>query len=520
MHGKKFAKFVLCSTLVAAFAAGCTNSPKQQGTAAADTDNSGATSKTPLELKIHLHYNDSRVFDNNSPVFAKAAELTHVTLKGTASPTATNSKETFNIMLVSGNLPDIIHGSKDDMNKAALQGALVPLDDLIKQHAPHLKKFLDDNDWVRKGSVASDGKLYYIPFVADGEASSGFFIRKDWLDKLGLPFPKTVDEYYKTLTAFKHQDPNGNGLKDEIPYFNRNKAGVIELAQLFGARSVWYEQDGKVHFGKYEKEYKTAMSNIAKWYKEGLIDNEIYTRGSKARDVLLGNNTGGSTHDWFGSTASYNDTVKKSVPSIQFVPFMPPADINGKVKEEQSRPLLVARGWGISSANKHAVETMKYFDFWFTEEGRRLNNFGLEGTHYNMVNGKPIFKDEVLKNEKSVLNQLVEVGAQIEIGVNQDFFYEQQWMNPIAKDGVNMYINNKTLLPLFPQLTFNEAEQKIISQKWSSIETFIMEKEQKWIMGVEQVDASFDSYLKTLKDMGMDDIVKIYNDAYQRYLRS
>ena len=521
-------KAVAIVSLTAFLCAGCSSAPVPAPAKTDPVANSAQpaatepelplVSKTPVNLTIHMHYYNSNAFDEQRPVFKKAAELTNVHLKGTVPATATNSNEMFNLMLASNSLSDIIHGAREDMNKAGMQGALVPLEDLIKQHAPNLQKFLDNNAWVRKQALAADGKLYLIPFVADGEAQGGYFIRKDWLDNLGLQYPETVDEYYETLTAFRTQDPNGNGKQDEVPFFSRDKLGALRLAQLFGARTSWYEEDGVVRYGKFEKEYKTAMVNIAKWYKEGLIDREIFTRGAKARDVLLADNTGGSTHDWFASTAAYNNTVKESVPDIQFLPFLPPADVNGEVKEETSRVLLGNVGWGISSTNPHPVETIKYFDFWFTEEGRTLMNFGLEDVHYTMKDGKPVFKDEVLNGKTTVLKQLQEAGAQLEIGFQQDFAYEEQWMNPIAKEGTRMYLDGNILLPLFPNLTFTEEEQKVITQKWTAIQTYISEKEQKWIMGVEDVEANFDGYIKALKDIGMDDVVKIYNDAYARYI--
>jgi len=478
-------------------------------------------SENPLELKVHLHYGDNVVFNNEWKTFKYAAELTNVSLKGTASATATNSKEVFNLMLGSGNLPDIIHGDKIPLNQAGIDGALIPLDELIEEHAPNLKKFFEENEWARKGSLNSDGKLYYIPFVMDGEASAGFFIRQDWLDKLEIPVPTTVEEYYEALVAIRDGDPNGNNLKDEVPYFSRNPvSGVLELAQLFGASTTWYEKDGKVHFGKYEPEYKTAMVNLAKWYAEDLIDQEIFTRGGNTREVLLGENLGGSTHDWFGSTASYNDRFKDTVEGLAFLPIAPPADVNGVVKEQFSRSLLAPEGWGISYSNKYPVETIKYFDFWFTEEGRRLNNFGLEGVHYDMIDGKPIFKDEVLHGDLPVNTFLYQEGAQIQMGFQQDFTYEEQWMNPVAKLGVQMYSDNNYFVPQFPPVSFTESEQKIITDKWTAITTFIAETEQKWIMGVEPVEPNFDAYIQSLKKMGMDDIVKIYSDAYERYMNS
>lgn len=507
------------AVLSVALAAGC--SGQSGGSGSGDKGPAGGDkSAKPLELKIHYHQGDARPFKDDWPVFVKAAELTGVTLKGTAPQSATNSKEVFNIMMASGQLPDIISGDRDQMLKAASDGALMPLDELIDKHAPNIRKFLQANDWVRKGAVAADGKLYYIPYVQDGQASEGFFLRKDWLDKLGLPAPKTVDDYYNTLKAFREKDPNGNGKKDEVPYFSRNKKGALSLVQLFGARTSWYVQDGQVRYGKAEPEYKTAMNGLARWYKEDLIDKEIFTRGDKAREILLGDNAGGATHDWFASTATYNDSLKDKVPGLQWLPIDPPADVNGKVKEEFSRELLAKKGWGISQSSKHAAEAMAYFDFWHTPEGRRLYNFGLEGQQYTMVNGKAIFKDEIVHGKDPVNKQLWAIGAQTEIGAQMDFFYEEQWMNPIAKEGVKRYIDNNWFVPQFPSLSFTEAEQKVITQKWPAIETFISEKEQKWIIGAEPVEGNFEAYVKALRTMGMDEIAAIYNAAYARYSKS
>ncbi|RAV05472.1 extracellular solute-binding protein [Paenibacillus sp. YN15] len=523
-HAQKWTMATLAA-LLAVTAAGCSGGKEEAAATQPGVSPSSAAGHPfrivdePLELSIHLHYFDLLAFKDEWPIFQKAADLTNIKLKGKAPQSATKSKEVFNIMLASGNLPDIIHGQKADINKAALDGAFIALDDLIDKHAPHLKQYIQDNPWVKKGSEAADGKLYFVPYVSELIAAKGYFIRKDWLDKLGLDYPKTVDEYYRVLKAFKEQDPNGNGKADEVPFFNRGNYGAMDLLPLFGARSGWYEKDGKVHYGKYEKEYGYGMTQIAKWYKEGLIDKEIFTRGSNAREALLGSDVGGSIHDYFGSTASYNDSLKEKVPGIQLLPFAPPANVNGKVMEESGVYPLAGIGWGISAANKHPVETIKYFDFWFTEEGRRLNNFGLEGQHYTMKDGKPVITDAVLNNPVPVNKQMEDVGAQIQIGVLNSLDNNYQWMNPIAREGTKMYVDNQYIVPQFPQLTFTEEEQKIVTQKWASIDTYIKETEQRWIMGAELVEPNFANYIARLKEMGMDEVLKAYNDAYGRFAK-
>ena len=433
---KKVLLIGLATVMTTVVVSGCSKS----ATDVTESSNSGGKiSKEPLELTIHMHYYNDVSFKDDWEVFKKAGDETNVYLKGTVASSVTNSDEAFNLMVARGDLPDIVHGPRTKINEYGTEGAFVPLNDMIEKYAPNIKKFMEENPDYKRHITAADGNIYGISYVYGGTVAQGYYIRQDWLDKLGLEQPKTKDEYHDVLLAFKNGDPNGNGKKDEIPYFARSSNELVRLVNLFGCHSGWYVKDGKVHYGMYDPEYKTAVTELAKWYKEGIIDPEIYTRGNKARDELLSKNLGGATHDWFGSTAGYNESLKDTVPGINFVPIAPPADINGDVWEETARAKYGEMAWGISYKNQHPVETMKYFDFWFSKEGLTLANFGIEGKHYNMVDGKPVFTDLVLKGEKDAIGVLQDAGAQIEMGTVQDFWYEEQWLTDAAKEGMEMY---------------------------------------------------------------------------------
>lgn len=510
---------LVCTMALSAFTA-C--SDKEDKPQTGEVSTGSENNNEPLELTIHLHNFDRQIFEDDWPVFLKAAEMTGVKLKGTAPLTATNSEQVFNTMLASNELPDIINNTKPNLDKYGMQGALIPLNDLMDEYAPNYKKFLEENPDIRKAVTASDGNIYGIAMIGDGEAAEGYFIRTDWLEKLNLEVPKTVDDYYNVLKAFRENDPNGNNKKDEIPFIDRGKGRkTLDLVSLFGAHIGWYLEDDVVKYGPAQDEFKVAIANIAKWYAEGLIDPEAFTRGPKARDILLEDNVGGATHDWFGSTAKFNESLPDKIEGFAFEPIAPPADINGKVWESTIRsniPQTTTIAWGISSNNQHPEETMKYFDFWWSEEGRRLMNFGIEGEQYDMVDGKPIFKDSVLNSDKTVLLQLEEIGAQIQLGFHQDFAYEEQWMNPIAKKGARMYIDGAYCEPAFPALALTEEEQKVIDDKWVAIDTQLRESSQKWILGAEDVNKAWDGYVEQFNKMGLEEITKIYQQAYERYL--
>lgn len=475
-------------------------------------------SKEPLELTIHMNYWNSEIFNNDWPVFKKAAEFTNISLKGTVAEVSTDSAQSFNIMIASGSLPDIIHYTNDALQKYGLEGALIPLNDLIDKHAPNIKAYLEENPDVKRHITAIDGNIYDISFIADGIVSKGYFIRKDWLDKLGIGIPKTIDEFYYVMKKFSENDMNENGKKDEIPYFNRDKSELMRFVELFGGRKDWYvSEDGKVGYGPSEKAYFDTIKTVSNWYSEGLIDKEIFTRGNKGRDELLGNNLSGITYDWFASTASYNEKLKDKIIGFNFVPMLPPADINGEVWGE-ARNLLSPNAWGISHSNKYPSETIRYFDFWFTEEGRRLANFGIEGEQYTMVDGKPTFTDNMKNSDQPVLAMLKKVGAQMQFGYKQDFYYEEQAMNEIANEGVSMY--QGIVRTPFPTLLFTELEKKNVTSKLTAITTYISEKEQSFILNNSKAKISYEEYKAEIDGMGLSDVIKIYQTVYDRYVGS
>ena len=86
-----------------------------------------------------------------------------------------------------------------------------------------------------------------------------------------------------------------------------------------------------------EPTYRTAIRHVAVWYREGLIDKEVFTRGARSREVLLGQDLGGVTHDWFASTAAYNQSLSAKVSGLKLVAFAPPASVSGRRIEENRR---------------------------------------------------------------------------------------------------------------------------------------------------------------------------------------
>lgn len=470
---------------------------------------------------IHL----GKAFNGELPVYKKAFDMTNVKLKGIASKNQTDEELAFNLMVSSGELPDIIaYEFPLELEKLGASGKMIPLESLIDLYAPNIKKFWDENPNYKKDAVAADGHIYMIPNYNDCDninTTQGYYIRKDWLRKLGLQEPKTVDELYKILIAFRDEDPNGNGKKDEIPIFVRGNTTRIVLSSLvdiFKAHFTWYDKNGTGPiFGPSEEEYKNAIKQLSKWYKEGLIDKEIFTRNIMGRDYILSNNLGGFTCDWFSSTGDYNKKLKETIPNFDFSTILP-LEYKGKNKTSFARENYLG-GWGISSSAKDPVAIIKYFDFWYSEEGRRLWNFGIEGEDYVLFEGKPYFTDKILRNRegKTSLEIIRETGAQYRLGMFQDATNERQWAESSVVKAIDLYRSSNVIEKPMPILKYTKEEMEEMSKISKQLNKITEEMAQIWILGVSDVEKDWDEYLYHLNIAGLEKAKQIQKQAYKRF---
>lgn len=544
---KRLLAITLAGLMAASTLAGCSSKPADNstaGTPAADESTVGgegagteAPAGAPVELRIHYHSNNKfTVLDKDGnllPVFALAAEKTNVTLVNTANPVAQKSEEEFQLQATDKFPADIYGGAnlKGPIFTYALQGAFVPMNDLIESDAPNIKKYLEENPDIKKALTAPDGNIYMLNYVPDGDVGRAYLIRTDWLNNLGLEMPKTLDELEKVLYAFRDNDPNGNGEKDEIPYFNDKFEEMIRLANLWGARvygndsfkdRVVMDADGQMYHAWTAPEFKEALINIKRWYEDGIIDPEVFTRkANTARQTLwTKENRGGMTHEWVASTTNYNynEELLAAVPEFK-VEAMLPVSANGPAFEEHQRAQVKPDGWAISSNCKDPKAAIRFMDWFYSEEGNRAANFGIEGQTYTLEDGKPQFTGEVLKQGGVNVYLQQNFGAQLPIGYAQDYEYEKQWTVKEGQEAYDLYKNADIWsAPYTPILNYTEEETAIYDQYLTSLNTYQDEMVNAFITGKTDIESNWDTYVEKCRELGSEELARIAQDAYGRYM--
>lgn len=277
--------------------------------------------------------------------------------------------ERVNLALASGDLPDAIIGGVDVVSN---MDVLTPLGDLVDAYAPNVLEMFGTLTNMRGALTLNDGQIYSLPTGdADvkNEINSEFWINTAWLEKLGLAMPTTMDEFYDVLVAFRDGDPNGNGVKDEIPLLlsaSTTAANLNNLLCFFGTEDGDHHvrvEDGKVIFTPTEDSYFEGLKWIHKLYAEGLINQEYYTEDTQ-QYLAKGNADPcivGVTLEW------YIDNIISAtyVPDFTYIPPM-----TGATGEKYWSPYFkpnspqgTLNGFVITTACEQPELLVKWYDY-------------------------------------------------------------------------------------------------------------------------------------------------------------
>ena len=191
----------------------------------------------------------------------------------------------FNTMVASGEAPpDIIHTAGLQM-EAIDAGWYMPLQ--IEQVQTSMPKYYDDamriyDKLFAYGRDSRDGTLYgLVSWNMFGPNRHTFVYRKDWLDKMGLKVPVTIEDFEQFLKMSRTIDFNGNNEFDEYGYTSGSNSPGAGFSEVFGAYGTlpltWLNKDGKIVRGEVIPEAREALTTLARWYSEDLIPKGVGT---------------------------------------------------------------------------------------------------------------------------------------------------------------------------------------------------------------------------------------------------
>ncbi|WP_100407902.1 type 2 periplasmic-binding domain-containing protein [Bacillus solitudinis] len=309
-------------------------------------------------------------------------------------PAGADPVEYLNLMFASNDFPDIFRPIGGVEQTLINQGAALPLDDLLPKYAPNVWNNIPEEAWDVVRSATPDGKIYYVPkvFLVPERAP---LIRQDWIDAVGLDMPTTVEEYKELLIAFRDKDPNGNGLKDELPTSGREFGKWMDhLFAIYGVAMwegspEWDIYEGEIQYAGVSKNMKAAISFIRELYEEKLLDNETFLNKGDVWTAKINNNLVGS---WYHLPANLHDRYNAMLEGAPdaYVTGMPLPEVDG-FEGFVTQKSMGEPEWMIPVASEeNAAASLKLLDFFYNTEFDDFIRYGIEGAHHEVEDGNKV----------------------------------------------------------------------------------------------------------------------------------
>lgn len=436
-----------------------------------------------------------------------------------------------NLLIASGELPDIIFGWNGETNYPGGYGAAItdkviaPITDVYEKLAPDFAKLLHENP--EEYAAWFNGELYGFPYLIESEyltVSSGIIIRQDWLDDLGLKQPTNHEEMYTVLKAFKEKKGAEFPLGMSSGQLLGNMIDIGMFASSFGIpRGDFCIVDGKVQPPYCSDGYKAAIEWYHKLYEEGLVDpNLVALTGANQTSYFL-NGKSGVMFGAIGSTMGGLLDATKDDPNFKLAGVAPFKD-KGQDKAycTQYSGRVMYHGAVITTACKDFETAVKFLNFGYTDAGLKVFNFGIEGESYKMVDGAPQYTDTIRSNPSMTTAQAMACYTRALHGgpfMQQEAYMRAYNNRPEQIAAMENWCQSNSAKYILPKFTMSDADKTEFNNIMSDLWTYYPEALSKFITGQRPL-SEWDQYVKEMNDFGAQRVTEINQKYYDEWLKT
>lgn len=448
-------------------------------------------------------------------------------------------------MMTARNYPDVITAKNLEKYSGRMagmynDGVSVSLNDYMAEWMPNFSEIVEQYPEIGKDLRLDNGEYTFVSTLYDinndndriAISERGLGIRQDWLDEVGLDVPTDMDEWFDVLTAFKKYDPNGNGEQDEKPVVMCSSGWKYFLPAYGIDDDPSIDENGKVVYGFITQNYKEYLTELSKWYKEGLIYNMFEEVSIEAMQKEVTGNTAGAWKASAGDFDSSNDSsfiskLKEIAPNAEFSACPWPKTADGyqwcfSDISSFDRDTTVITDKAVADGVDKAAAYI--IDYMLSDEGSTYLCWGIEGESYNVVNGEKQLADgmeEMIDFHGKSIQKWKTYADPVKInfpefGELSDYIIKnmsEEYYNAckVWSEGDCSY---KMMAPCQLSVEQEEAAERFSDQ----MKNYISKCRARFIQGTMNI-TDYDSYVKQVKDLGADEYTKIWQEAYDSYMQ-
>ena len=440
--------------------------------------------------------------------------------------------DAFAVYLAAGEWPDFFHNTMEavHINDYGVLGEMFVDYTQYLDIMPNLSKTFEEYPDARKVVTETNGAIYQLPYIEESATTTTarVYYREDVLDKFGLAVPTTTEEFYDVLVALKEN--NGGAAPLITNVYSGSYFEPFMYASFGPSRDPDFEDDGSgaVVFNRTSDQYKHFLEYMNRLYAEGLLHQEFLTLDGTTSLSLAQEGLG-----------VFMDGIAHSLTEADFESGVCEIGVLAPLTSEYDDERVVigcakcqTGGLVINAASEYVEELCKMFDILYATE-EVVEGTGLYGQAgcYGPEGGMWAFSNEDHTQYEFILPEGYE-------GTTTDYQYDHviytncgratALAHAVTSTPGNAqarqigFVNN--LIPyqeesVFPAsyLKFTDEEQAEIDAHYLEIKTYVESMRSQFITGVADIAADWDAYVQTIEDMGIADVLEVYQASYDRW---
>lgn len=433
------------------------------------------------------------------------------------------------LAVVSGDMPDVMLVNQSVFDMLLESDMLQPLTQAFDEHANQYMREARLHYPEAYAASTVNGELMAIPSGTVKKQHQITWVRQDWLDKLGLELPTTLDDIIAIAKAFIEQDPDGNGENDTIGLPLNSDYIIGEfgadyvadpIANLMGAYArQWYrDENGQLYYGSLTQETRNALEYLAKLYSEGIIDPQFAVR--KAQEMVVSGKCG----IFFGPWCAGPLRQSYGYDGADWVPVVAPLDEEGYFHTKNPIPagayLVVSKNCQHPEAVIWALGDSYEFHRMLTgdpEWEAKMGEYQTAGVSWTIMPFEiQLENEDIVAVRGRDMLQMIDTGDRTGISIQNQSFYDAylkwkedntfltgwlRYKGMYLACNVANYEKNVYRDPAFWGMT------ETMSDAWATLQSMEDETFMKIVLGEADIEA-FDEFVKQWHAQGGDQITK------------
>lgn len=513
----------------------------------------------PLHLTAWVVNALSSISVSDSYVLDWIWEKSHIDLEITREFTGANAKAALTLALSNEDaLPDILlctRWTKAECALYGIQGLVIPLDEYLSEC----------ENWNRLNEICGpahqadlempDGHIYCYGSVNECfhlTHQARMWVYRDWIDSLcGGKLPETTEEFREYLRKVATEDPNGNGLPDEIPLTGQIQDGwatdpftflsnsFVHNNTIYGSTNQTvaagcYLQNGQVLCNWTEEGYREALKYMHSLYAEGLLHSQVFTQNAFQLTARLESDPPLVGAVASGSLPTYLKQNREDGEETDWICLPPLAGPDGtRMSYISAYDYFYNCNGLVTKVCAHPREAVQLFDLMASAEGTMVQNYGREGYNWFWceenegfgIDGVPALYRYDYQSQSESGDRPVIWPSDVQISSTFDAFRKGLLVDENTFNGEKLLWEcaqaydaySPGAETVYPNVAFTEEQSRALLQYESTIGSYVSNSLIHFVIGSMDLDRDWEACLSMLDILGQQAYQQLLQDAYDSY---